>query len=270
MENRPRRHVSHMSRPAKRRKTVKVEEIQFDENARQDYLSGFHKRKLERIKRAQNEAAKKEHAEKLELRRQVGTFPWASSLPACSTLTYSLRHQVRQQRKDEALRHAETVNTMLGGADGNLCDTERSKDGETGDSEAEGGEAASQHINHEEQYLDEDRHTTVTVEAVDISKEGLTAIPVDQNEEDDADGAEAAGRHKNSSVSAQLVSKGRSSTAGRQANGKEGRSRTGPSSAKKRKKAFRYETKAERKMEKVKQRAIKAKKRDKRLSSTQS
>lgn len=247
MENRPRRHVSHMSRPAKRRKTVKVEEIQFDENARQDYLSGFHKRKLERIKRAQNEAAKKEHAEKLELRRQV-----------------------RQQRKDEALRHAETVNTMLGGADGNLCDTERSKDGETGDSEAEGGEAASQHINHEEQYLDEDRHTTVTVEAVDISKEGLTAIPVDQNEEDDADGAEAAGRHKNSSVSAQLVSKGRSSTAGRQANGKEGRSRTGPSSAKKRKKAFRYETKAERKMEKVKQRAIKAKKRDKRLSSTQS
>ncbi|KAI9748892.1 MAG: hypothetical protein M1815_002887 [Lichina confinis] len=230
-----------MSRPAKRRKTAKVEEIQFDDNARQDYLSGFHKRKLERIKRAQDEAAKKEHAEKLELRRQV-----------------------RQQRKDEALRHVETVDTLLGGVDGNPSDAERSSDRETGDSEAEGEEAAPQHVNHEEQYLDEDRHTTVTVEAVDVSKEGLTAIPVDQNGEDGSDGAESAGRHKTLSANTHPAadSKGRSSTAGRQANG--------ISTAKKRKKAFRYETKAERKVEKVKQRAIKAKKRDKRLSSKQS
>ena len=264
MENRPRRHVSHMSRPAKRRKTAKVEEIQFDDNARQDYLSGFHKRKLERIKRAQDEAAKKEHAEKLELRRQVGIFPRISCLPACSTLKHSLRHQVRQQRKDEALRHVETVDTLLGGVDGNPSDAERSSDRETGDSEAEGEEAAPQHVNHEEQYLDEDRHTTVTVEAVDVSKEGLTAIPVDQNGEDGSDGAESAGRHKTLSANTHPAadSKGRSSTAGRQANG--------ISTAKKRKKAFRYETKAERKVEKVKQRAIKAKKRDKRLSSKQS
>lgn len=65
---------SGMSRPAKRRKTAKVEEIRFDDEARHDYLSGFHKRKLERIKRAQDAAAKKEHAEKLEQRRIVRPF----------------------------------------------------------------------------------------------------------------------------------------------------------------------------------------------------
>lgn len=57
----------------KRRKTASshVEEITFDPEARQEYLSGFHKRKLQRIKHAQAVAAKKERAEKLEQRRKV-------------------------------------------------------------------------------------------------------------------------------------------------------------------------------------------------------
>ncbi len=60
-----------MSRPAKRRKTAAVEEIKFNDEARHEYLNGFHKRKLERIKRAQELAAKKAHEEKLAHRRQV-------------------------------------------------------------------------------------------------------------------------------------------------------------------------------------------------------
>ena len=59
--------------PAKKRrkKAYTVEEIKFDPSAREDYLTGFHKRKLQRIKLAKKEAAKKERDEKIEARRVV-------------------------------------------------------------------------------------------------------------------------------------------------------------------------------------------------------
>lgn len=66
--------------PKKRRKPVPtIEEIQFDASAREDYLTGFHKRKLQRIKNAKEEAAKKEREEKIEARKLV-----------CSTVAASL------------------------------------------------------------------------------------------------------------------------------------------------------------------------------------
>lgn len=58
--------------PKKRRKPVPaIEEIQFDASAREDYLTGFHKRKLQRIKNAKEEAAKKEREEKIQARKLV-------------------------------------------------------------------------------------------------------------------------------------------------------------------------------------------------------
>jgi len=66
-----------MAPPAskKRKTTVTVpEKIDFDFAAREEYLTGFHKRKLARIKHAQEENAKREKEEKLRLRREV----WAS------------------------------------------------------------------------------------------------------------------------------------------------------------------------------------------------
>jgi len=57
--------------PSKKRKTSAVAEITFDFAAREEYLTGFHKRKLARIKHAQEEAAKKEKEEKLKFRREV-------------------------------------------------------------------------------------------------------------------------------------------------------------------------------------------------------
>ena len=58
--------------PSKRRKiSYTVEEIKFDPGAREDYLTGFHKRKLQRIKHAKEEAAKKERQDKIEARRIV-------------------------------------------------------------------------------------------------------------------------------------------------------------------------------------------------------
>ena len=59
--------------PVKKRKKGEpaIEEIIFDPDARQDYLTGFHKRKLQRIKHAKEEALKKERAEKLASRKAV-------------------------------------------------------------------------------------------------------------------------------------------------------------------------------------------------------
>jgi hypothetical protein len=62
-----------MAPPSKKRKiTVTApEKIEFDPSAREEYLTGFHKRKVARQKFAQDEAAKKEKEEKLRFRREV-------------------------------------------------------------------------------------------------------------------------------------------------------------------------------------------------------
>ena len=59
--------------PNKKRKiTVTApEKIDFDPAAREEYLTGFHKRKAARQKHAQEEAAKREKEEKLRFRREV-------------------------------------------------------------------------------------------------------------------------------------------------------------------------------------------------------
>ena len=71
---RPRPKKSALQPPPKKRKTThSIEEITFDGSARADYLSGFHKRKLARVKEAQTIAAKKERDEKIRIRKQVGS-----------------------------------------------------------------------------------------------------------------------------------------------------------------------------------------------------
>jgi ribosomal RNA-processing protein 17 len=60
--------------PTKRRKIFTVEEITFDPAAREEFLTGFHKRKLARVKHAQEETAKKEREERVKQRREV-RFP---------------------------------------------------------------------------------------------------------------------------------------------------------------------------------------------------
>lgn len=55
----------------KRKIEHKIEEISFDTDARADYLTGFHKRKLQRSKQAQVEAEKKAREERIQIRKQV-------------------------------------------------------------------------------------------------------------------------------------------------------------------------------------------------------
>ena len=67
-----RKPVSMVAPPRKRRKsTPAIEEITFDLNAREDYLTGFHKRKLQRVKHAREEAAKRARREKVTARKTV-------------------------------------------------------------------------------------------------------------------------------------------------------------------------------------------------------
>lgn len=60
-----------MMPPTKRRKIFAIEEITFDPAAREEFLTGFHKRKLARVKHAQEETAKKEREERVKQRREV-------------------------------------------------------------------------------------------------------------------------------------------------------------------------------------------------------
>jgi ribosomal RNA-processing protein 17 len=71
-----------MKPPVKRRKlnTIAVEEVKFDDSARADYLTGFHKRKVARIKHAQEQAAKKEKEEKRAEREEVRIYAFKAEL----------------------------------------------------------------------------------------------------------------------------------------------------------------------------------------------
>jgi len=75
---RPKKSVLPSQHAFKKRKTEhKIEEISFDDTAREDYLTGFHKRKVQRIKAAQAEAQKKEREEKVIMRKQVRALFYA-------------------------------------------------------------------------------------------------------------------------------------------------------------------------------------------------
>jgi ribosomal RNA-processing protein 17 len=81
---RPRPKKSALPPPSKKRKvTHAVEEIKFDPDARVDYLTGFHKRKVLRAKQAQQEAAKRARQEKIDLRKQVKSCPATTGFHLC-------------------------------------------------------------------------------------------------------------------------------------------------------------------------------------------
>lgn len=61
-------------RSKKRQTDHKIDEIAFDFDARADYLTGFHKRKVQRAERAKAEAEKRAREEKIVMRKQVGSY----------------------------------------------------------------------------------------------------------------------------------------------------------------------------------------------------
>ncbi|KAF2474768.1 terpenoid cyclases/Protein prenyltransferase [Lindgomyces ingoldianus] len=192
------------------------QEILFDPAAREEYLTGFHKRKLARAKHAQEEAAKKEKEERLRLRREL-----------------------RKQRKEDLERHVSEVNALLRKAtDDPHSDKESPEntdsDDNTSEEEWEGlEEPVVEDIDREDEYIDEDKYTTVTIESVQISKHGFQKTGgggADSGEQDKENGTGEGEQKKTWAKERPKVDR-----------------------PKKKKKKFRYESKAERKVTRMKQ-----------------
>ena len=102
-------------------------------------------------------------------------------------------------------------------------------------------------VDHEDEYIDEDRFTTVTVEAVDISKDGLQKAL--QEEEDGSEAVDTNRSDKEPPES--TTSQGRTGSE----KGKRIWTKEPPSSPRKKRKKFRYESKAERKATRYKEKS---------------
>ncbi|KAL8673764.1 MAG: hypothetical protein Q9168_001825 [Polycauliona sp. 1 TL-2023] len=216
-----RKSTSRIAPIKKRRKgEPAIEEISFNFDDREEYLTGFHKRKVQRIKHAKEEAVKKEREEKVANRKTL-----------------------RENRKADLVKHVEAVNAAVRKAEKGF--EEGYDESATGDDEDEpfNGIEEPVKVDHEDDYLDEDKHTVVTVEAVDISHEGLQ-----KKREGSADEDEEQKDPKGATVkpSTKHTVDGRKDQRTNQSLSKQ---------PKKKKKKFRYESKAERKVTRMKERS---------------
>ncbi|KAI0397262.1 nucleolar protein 12-domain-containing protein [Xylariaceae sp. FL0594] len=201
----------------KRKRHHTIEEIKFDDAARAEYLTGFHKRKLQRAKTAQEQAAKQAREEKILARKQI-----------------------REERKREIEEHVQNVHDALKkAAQAGYIDSEEGESSGDDATEEWGGfqdvpAAQTDLVDHEEEYVDEDRYTTVTVESVNVTKDGLTSSRPDEEDS-------AAEEQKATEKNAQALP--------------ERRSKRDQPEKKKKKQKFRYETKLERQITNIKQKA---------------
>lgn len=97
-------------------------------------------------------------------------------------------------------------------------------------------------IDEEAEYVDEDRHTTVTIEAVDVTRDGLQKVIEEDTESDEDDPESGKEATQNMDGKSEVKTK-RVWTKER------------PGGPKKKKKKFRYESKAERKVTRHKERS---------------
>ncbi|KAF2156827.1 hypothetical protein K461DRAFT_309061 [Myriangium duriaei CBS 260.36] len=136
-----------MAPASKRRKVEPVAELTFDPAARQEYLTGFHKRKQQRIKHAQEAAQKREREEKVQQRKEL-----------------------RDQRKQDLERHVAEVNALLRkqaeSDDDDGQDDEEVEGGGEGDSEWAGFDDIPA-VDGTDEYVDEGKFTTVTIKELD-------------------------------------------------------------------------------------------------------
>jgi ribosomal RNA-processing protein 17 len=139
---------------------------------------------------------------------------------------------LREERRKELEEHVNAVNALLKDVGSGIGGGDNSGEEDAwGGIEDEGDLAVKdvKVLDHEEEYVDEDRYTTVTVEAVDVSKEGLRKVVDDESE--DAKEVEYAKPVEKEETGKKKWPK------------------------KERKKKFRYESRAERKVTRGKQKA---------------
>lgn len=150
--------------------------------------------------------------------------------------------KLRESRRIEREKHVEAVNAAVRNAEGLDVNDAFS---DSGSAQWNGIEEDAKGVDHEDDYLDDDRHTVVTVEAVNFSHDGLQRIQDSLGPEDEGaqlgggklpDGTKADGKTVDENSN-------RSSTT--QSQTLEWRS--------KKKKKFRYESKAQRKATRFKE-----------------
>ncbi|KAI5358354.1 Putative nucleolar protein [Septoria linicola] len=215
-----------MAPPSKRRKVdalrrqKPVEELTFSIDARQEYLTGFSKRKQARKEQAREQAIKEAKEEKIRDRKEL-----------------------REQRKVDLETHVAEVNKVLKEQDA----LARGKDPDDIDSDASDEfrgfndsttqpETAGEELPDDAEYVDEDKYTTVTVEAMDES----------EDEEAVAERA-AAEKAKYAKIEAEKATE--------LAEKRKKRPWLKDGQEKQKKKKFRYESKAERSLTRQKQKS---------------
>ncbi|EHA55225.1 rRNA processing protein Rrp17 [Pyricularia oryzae 70-15] len=196
--------------PKKRKAQHSIEEISFDNDARADYLTGFQKRKQARIKHAQEQAAEQARKDRIEMRKQL-----------------------REERKRDIEKHVEQVNALLREAQHAGQEDDDSENGWEGFDDEPPPELKP--MDFEEEYIDEDRFTTVKIESVNVDRDGLHRPEDEETSGDDEANGESKPEEK---------------TVGDKKPSKDQK-------PKKKKKKFRYETKFERRLTESKRRAKK-------------
>ncbi|KAI9890443.1 MAG: hypothetical protein M1814_003927 [Vezdaea aestivalis] len=182
-------------------------EIKFDSSARANYLTGFHKRKVQRTKQAQEHAEGVARAQRIEIRKSL-----------------------RNSRKEDLDKHVEAVNSMIRKLD-NPAGEDVDSSGRDSSPWEGFGEVGKDEAQREDNFLDEGRLTSVTIEAIDITKDGF------QNRAD--------GRETDNTAKSQVDCVSETSQKQRKSDR--------PSKRKKKKNPFRYESKVERKATRLKQ-----------------
>ena len=136
--------------------------------------------------------------------------------------------QIREQRKEDLSRHVAQVNEELRKQNQDLDDSEDAGDVNDDEAEWDGIEDAEEEVAQDEEFVDEDKYTTVTVEAMgDLRDEG-------------ANDAEAESKAK------EVVKNGQAP---------KNRTEKKDGKPKSKKRTFRYESKAERQVTRQKQKS---------------
>ncbi|KAJ5938223.1 Nucleolar protein 12 [Penicillium verhagenii] len=204
--------------PKKRKLTPKVEEVNFDTDARQEWLTGFHKRKVQRAKEAQEVAIEKMKEEKRHDRAKL-----------------------REERAADMKRIMEEHKSHLKRMKAEFDSDSDSNADEGSDEEEWGGIEEPPAVDYEAEYVDEDKYTTVTVEEMDTSRDGLRNLAKGDDSEEEEEEKPAT---KTPEAEAKPEKKFRKTT----------------HKPKQKKKQFRYESKSDRKITASKQRSSNSRK----------
>lgn len=218
-----------MPPPPKRRRLAPLSAqpltLDFDPTARQEYLSGFSKRKTLRKEAAREQAIRREREERVKERAQL-----------------------REQRREDLRAHVQAVDAVLK-AQNHIDDGEDSGDDVQWGGEGNMGEEVDLDgvEQEEEEYTDEEKYTTVTVEAM--------PDPMVVTEDDELLAEDLAKRK----AAEEAQSEKERAEKGRKLRPWEKPRWDGKEKSKKKAKKFRYETKAERLVGRMKVKSRKSK-----------